>query len=60
MLRCDEIKGCPASLYMRCIAYKNKKNCWEVSVNEVACCNIEDKSKCKECYVYQKAIMSAK
>ncbi len=31
MAFCWEIKKCPASQYMNCSAYKNRKNCWEVN-----------------------------
>lgn len=55
MNRCSDyaLKGCPASQYLICEAYKNEKNCWETQ--GVPCCKRDDKERCKECEVYKKA-----
>jgi len=54
--RCSDysIRGCPASSYLICPAYKTGKNCWEAE-ESIPCCKRKDKSRCPECDVYQKA-----
>jgi len=49
-----DVKGCPASQYLICEAYKNGKNCWETQ--GVPCCKRDNKERCKECEVYKKAL----
>jgi hypothetical protein len=49
--RCCDIRGCPASYYLSCEAYKAEKNCFEVKA-ELPCCR-HDKS-CEECDIYKK------
>lgn len=44
MKRCFEIQGCPASLYLICPAYKEKKSCWEIL--GVPCCKRNNKDRC--------------
>jgi hypothetical protein len=58
MLRCYEVRGCPASFYLRCPAYEQNKNCWEVP--NLPCCKRNDKSRCKQCSIYQKAFEEEK
>jgi len=48
--RCLEARGCPASHYLICEAYKEKKSCWEVA--DVPCCKRKNKDRCIECPVY--------
>ena len=48
----SEYKGCPASSYMRCRAYKEGLNCWEV--RNKPCCPDTDSSTCTGCKVYIK------
>lgn len=43
--------GCPASFYLRCHAYANGLNCWEVPCKP--CCSVTDLSICRECKVYK-------
>lgn len=45
MKRCWELKGCPASQYIECEAYKREVDCWDIkqgclcfSVNECGEC----------------------
>ncbi|MEW6608835.1 MAG: hypothetical protein AB1414_15555 [bacterium] len=35
MNRCFNIKGCPASFYLICEAYRQSKNCFEVKIQPV-------------------------
>lgn len=53
MKRCFEIQGCPASLYLICPAYKEKKSCWEIL--GVPCCKRNNKDRCLECSLYLNA-----
>lgn len=55
MNRCSDyaIKGCPASQYMICEAYRTGRNCWETK--GIPCCKRNDKERCKGCEVYIKA-----
>jgi hypothetical protein len=57
-LRCCgyDIRGCPASWYSICSAYKEGKNCWEMDGVDIPCCKRRDKSRCPECNVYIKAV----
>lgn len=51
---CDyEIRGCTASSYLSCSAYKEEKNCWEAE-KEIPCCKRNDKTRCRECKIYLK------
>lgn len=54
MKRCYDIRGCPASHYLRCPAYKTDKNCWEVP--NLPCCKRNDKERCKDCSIYQAGV----
>ncbi|MBU1261960.1 hypothetical protein KKG61_02485 [bacterium] len=47
--RCCDLRGCPASYYLACDAYKDGKNCFEVE-GEVPCCK-KDKD-CTTCNIY--------
>jgi len=53
MKHCWEVTNRPASMYLQCVAYKEKLNCWEVK--DIPCCKRENKDRCKECSVYQAA-----
>jgi hypothetical protein len=49
--RCCDARGCPASYYLTCDAYKELKNCFETKV-EIPCCKRQQ--PCTECYIYKK------
>ncbi|MDI6782170.1 MAG: hypothetical protein QME49_08730 [bacterium] len=51
MKKCYDVRGCPASHYLRCAAYASGKDCWEVP--DIPCCKRNDKERCKECNIYQ-------
>lgn len=51
MKRCYDIRGCPASHYLRCSAYQIGKNCWEEP--NIPCCKRNEKERCKDCSIYQ-------
>lgn len=52
------IRGCPASFYLSCPAYKENKNCWEVE--NKPCCSAQNLTKCRACPVFTKARAAAK
>jgi hypothetical protein len=54
MKRCFEVRGCPASHYLICQAYKEGKDCWEVE--DIPCCKRKNKDRCKDCNVYMDAL----
>jgi hypothetical protein len=47
-----KVRGCPASFYLSCPAYRSSKNCWEVQ--KKPCCPAENLSKCVACAVFAK------
>ena len=57
MNKCSDynIRGCPASSYLICSAYKEGTNCWEAE-RDIPCCKRENKDRCKDCSVYKKAL----
>lgn len=46
------VKGCPASYYLKCSAYAEGMNCWEVA--SVPCCSKSMLSECRDCEVYRR------
>ena len=46
------VKGCPASYYLKCSAYAEGMNCWEVT--RVPCCAKSMLSECRDCEVYRR------
>ncbi|MEW6618583.1 MAG: hypothetical protein AB1422_14665 [bacterium] len=52
MNKCFNIKGCPASFYLMCEAYRQSKNCFEVK--NPACCHNHTLQECKKCPFYLK------
>jgi len=46
------VKGCPASLYFKCKAFKDNKSCWEVL--DVPCCDAKALEACLRCKVFKK------
>ncbi|MDI6735846.1 MAG: hypothetical protein QME42_06590 [bacterium] len=54
MKRCFEIRGCPASHYLNCVAYRNGLNCWETP--QIPCCKRNDKERCPQCPIYQTVV----
>jgi len=50
MFTCWEYRGCTASLYLMCEAYKRGLNCWEYP--DKPCCKRKDLTRCRECEVY--------
>lgn len=51
MKRCYEVRGCPASHYLNCAAYRQEINCWEAT--NIPCCKRNDKERCSQCPIYQ-------
>lgn len=49
MRKCWDIKGCPASHYMNCVAYKEQVSCWEMKEG----CICGSYSECEECPIYK-------
>lgn len=47
---CQVIQQCPREKYLKCPAFAESKNCWQVS--GVLCCRRNIKSRCQECQVY--------
>ena len=47
--QCYEVRGCPASLYLRCEAYATGRNCWEAPTKP--CCKAADLQRCRFCSV---------
>ena len=47
------VKGCPASYYLKCRAYEDGKNCWEVP--DVPCCSKRTLADCGDCDVFRNA-----
>jgi len=47
---CWDLKGCPASHYINCVAYRKKTNCWEI--REGCLCHAYD--SCKQCPIFVK------
>ncbi|MCK4778451.1 MAG: hypothetical protein KAS39_08710 [Actinomycetia bacterium] len=49
MRKCFELKGCPASHYMECPAYRDKINCWEIKKG----CLCHYYPECDSCLIYE-------
>ncbi len=49
MRNCWEIKGCPASHYIRCSAYTQKVDCWQLE-DGCLCASFDG---CKDCIIYK-------
>jgi hypothetical protein len=49
MRKCWQIKGCPASHYVRCEAYIKDADCWQINQG----CLCVDGSNCSECSIYK-------
>jgi len=49
MNSCWDIKGCPASHYMDCAAYKQRTSCWKIK--QGCCCSTYE--ICEKCVIYK-------
>lgn len=49
MNSCWDIKGCPASHYMDCAAYKQQTSCW--NIKQGCCCDAYE--TCDKCVIYK-------
>lgn len=47
---CWDLKGCPASYYTECSAYKKKVSCWEIKEG----CLCRSYQDCHECPIFIK------
>ncbi len=46
------VKGCPASYYLKCRAYAEGLNCWDLV--SVPCCSKANLTECRDCEIYKK------
>lgn len=55
---CWNIKGCPASHYIKCEAYRRRVDCWALSDRRGCLCHLFE--TCDPCPIYRKHLESNK
>lgn len=50
MQDCWDLKGCPASHYLKCQAYERNISCWVIKEG----CLCQAHESCEDCAIYQK------
>ena len=55
--QCWAVKGCPASFYFSCAAFKRKTSCWDLETPGQGClCKVTAGLNCEDCSLFQKAL----